>query len=321
MNSPKLINVTLKTRNVIATNAVGGDYLQHWQANSQKNWEDYAKRHDIGIAIFTEDVGQSGDPYSKGPAWQKLLIPQLLWEKFPGLDKVALIDTDVAFSPVGRNLFDFSGVTGLGVVSQYRNLPFDIQKVKRRLAFLRHHRFSNRYPLDSELFAEPSEFLVNRGLPPLDDFFCSGVMVLNNESTAKELASWYFRVSKEESDEIRIKHGTWEEPYVNAWAQMELPLTWMPYSFQALWNYELAYFHPSAFLLAEGKLDKTLALSCLEETLLRCDLLHFAGGWHESEAWNLVEEAFRASSSFELSAFLEYLDVDVSGKPVGKILP
>lgn len=321
MNGLKLLNVTPKTKNIIATNAVGGDYLQRWQAYSQKNWEVYAHRHEIGIAIFTEDVGQSGDDYSKGPAWQKLLIPDILWKKFPGLKKVALIDTDVVFSPFGRNLFDFSGVEGLGVVSQFRNLPFDIEMVKRRLAFLRHYRFSSNYPLDSELFAGPSEFLANRGLHPFDDFFCSGVMVVNDESTAEELASWYLRVSKEASDEIRLKHGSWEEPYVNAWAQMELPLTWMQYSFQALWSYELAYFHPSAFSLVDGKLDQDSALRCLEETLLRCDLLHFAGGWHESEAWALVERTFSLRNSFELAAFREYLDSSVSGKPAGKILP
>jgi hypothetical protein len=321
MEGLELINVTPRTRQIIATNAVGGKYLENWQANSQKNWQAYAERYQVGIAIFTKDVGPSSNEFSKGPAWQKLLIPEILWDAFPQVKKIALIDTDVAFSPMGRNLFDFSGETGLGVVSQFRNLPFDVQAVKRRLAFLRHHRFSSKYPLDSELFAGPREFLTARGLPPLDDFFCSGVMVVNDESTAKELATWYFRVSKAVSDQIRREHGTWEEPYVNAWAQEEIALTWMPYSFQALWNYELAYFHPSAFSLVGGKLDETSALESLEETLLRCDLLHFAGGWHESEAWNLLDKAFRSINSFELNEFQQYLNTSVFGKPVGKVLP
>jgi hypothetical protein len=321
MFNPLLLNVTPNTKFLITTNAVGGDYLEKWRNLSSQNWINYAERFDIGLAIFTEDIIDLDSQLNKVAPWQKLLLTELMWNRFPNLNKIALIDTDVIFSPFARNIFDYSGQTGIGAVSQIKNLPFDLDQVKRRVAFLRHNFFSPDYPLDSELFATPQQFFKNRGLPIFNDYFCSGVVVINDQGTSMKLSSWYERITRKESEAIREMHGTWEEPYLNVWAQDELNVNWMPYSFQALWNYEMAWYHPHSYNYPQEANGLASLLSPLESTLIRNDLLHFAGGWNESLAWNLVPELFANVSSINLAELSNYLGSELTGKPLGKILP
>lgn len=315
------ININESTRNVIATTAIGKDYLEQWERNSRENWIDYAQRHNLGIVVFLENVDYGEEELEKGPSWQKLLLPELLFEEMSHLQKVALIDTDVVFSPIARNIFLHSGNEGIGAISQIKNLPFDLFRTKRHLAFLRNKRFDEAYPLDSELFAGPEEFFANRGLPSFDDYFCGGVFVVNDRTTSSVLRNWYPRISKTEAESIWSKFGTWEEPYLNVWAQGEIPLTWMEYQFHGLWTYELASNHQSAFKLVGGRLEARKHVEILESALLKFDLLHFAGSWHETGSWDLVPATFSMPESFELDDFKSYLQTTLVHTPRGKIVP
>lgn len=313
--------MTSDTRHIIATNAVGGEYYSLWDRNSRSNWTNYAETFGIGIAIFKRDIALENPKFDKKAPWQKLLIPELLFQRIENLQKVALVDTDVTFSPVARNLFEHSGDDGVGVVSQVNELPFDLDQVKRKLAFLRNKRFSSAYPLDSSLFMPATEFVEHMGLQQIEDYFCSGVVVLNESSVARQMHEWYFRVSANDALESQRKFGMWEEPYLNSWVQNETRVHWMPYSFQALWTYEMAAFYPFGFKLKETVLDPQISIEVLEAVLLNHDVVHFAGGWHESHAWHQVPMIFQQSESFEIREFQEYQSKPVFGKPLGKILP
>ena len=68
-----LINLG-KTKNVISTITIGGEYYDTWEKNAFPLWEKYCDSHNLGLVVFKEDLLSKEDPYWKKPTWQKLLI-------------------------------------------------------------------------------------------------------------------------------------------------------------------------------------------------------------------------------------------------------
>ncbi|MFZ9798519.1 MAG: hypothetical protein ACO3D7_06085, partial [Ilumatobacteraceae bacterium] len=65
---------------MLATIAIGEQYLQPFMKYAYHTWEMYCRRHDLGLILFDDHLISTDHPKFKNPFWQKLLIPKVLNE-------------------------------------------------------------------------------------------------------------------------------------------------------------------------------------------------------------------------------------------------
>lgn len=258
----------------LLTTAIGGDYLERWFATARPLWEEYAERHGLGVAVAVGDLFEAGEPELNG-AWQKLLAPRALKKVLQHDFRCALLDTDVLISPRASNVFDEVLPGNIGIVSQQNGLPLDYFALRRRIAFLRKTFLQASFPLDSALVASPQSLFRHAGLeaPEAEDFFCSGVVVVDSSAHGELFASWY----RDAPTDVMYSRVDWgEELWLNSCVQGRRDVQWLDYSWQALWLYEVAANYPFLYSLRVGP---EAAQWCLGSSLLRNNFVHLAGRW------------------------------------------
>jgi hypothetical protein len=317
-NSFHLYNFDYNTRFLIATTAIGGSYFENWEKYSKASWIHYALKFGIGIVVFTEDlISQDSSQHING-AWQKLLLPERIAKEFSSVKRVCLLDTDIVISPRAPNIFEQVQEGYFGVVSQEKQLPYPLIEVKKRIAYLRNKFYSSDYPLDSILFAAPRQIFRHCGLPEFDDYFCSGVLLM--DISFKDVFTEGFHEARKKqvlnSDQL-----AWEEPYLNSLIQSYDNVSWLDYKFQTLWNYEMAWNYPFLYELSGELTSSDTAMHCIGASLWNSYFLHFAGSWHESSAWRTAELLPASKLILQHDEFEKYLNVVVTGLPKGKIVP
>ena len=224
--------------------------------------------------------------------------------------------------PVARNVFEFVPEGMFGVARYSSELPFDVTLVKKRIAFLRNRFYSPDYPLESELFASPREIFERRGLNQFDEYFTSELICLSTREQARFLKDFFDSISTNEADKLRNTFGYWEEPSVNAALQSREDLHWLPYSFQAIWNYEMAWNYPHLFELGQSwRSDEVGVAKAVSATLMNYDFVHFAGSWFESEMWKTHRISECLTKSLGSDDFLAYLDIEPGTESRGKVVP
>ncbi len=307
-------NITAETRNVLVSTATGGNYFENWKRYSASGWRAYAKKYDIGIIIFRATLAPERGAGRNG-SWEKLLSPAAAKTLFPQLEFFCLVDTDVLISPIAENIFT-EAITGrYSVVSQERNLPFPIRDVRKRVASSRRLFYDRAYPIDSLILAAPQDVFAVEGLPEHDDYFCAGVIMLDS-SLAEDLSDCYYSVSSNQVDNA----VAWEEVFVNHWIQSRNP-NWLPYEYQALWLFEMAWFYPHLYLKGEEVWESAEAQGAVTSTLWRNHFLHFAGSWFESEVWKTKNVSLQRQLDRIQDAIQETDWQSLSPISMGKILP
>ncbi len=259
----------------LLTTAIGGDYFERWLSHVQPSWERYADDHGLGIAVVMGDLFTGDEPRLNG-AWQKMLAPRALRNMLARDVRCALLDTDLFTSPGAANVFDAVPEASIGVVSQEKSLPLPAVELRNRIALLRHHFLDPDFPLNSILNATPRQVFEWAGLTPFDDYFCTGMFIVDTEHHADALAEAY-RASPQGDDYHRI--GAWEEVWLNHWVQSRRDVTWLDYRWHALWIFEVAAHYP--FLYSQ-KASEELARWCLGASLLRNEFVHLAGRWESA---------------------------------------
>ena len=304
-----------KSGNVLATIAIGEQYLQPFMKYAYHTWEMYCRRHDLGLILFDDDLISKDHAKWKKPNWQKYLIPSAIVDAGLPVNNVCHLDTDILISPLAPNIFDQHIECRISVVSQFFRMPFERMVALRRVAFLRNRFFSSDYPLDSLLFASLEELASFSSVPAQPDYACSGVFVFNVEHFEKLLSDFFHTYDKR----ILTPTDGGDELHFNYFVQSNNFANWLEYRFQALWIYEAAMYYPFLYELKES--DFKLIKKCIEASLFSNYFLHFAGAWHESKMWEQVK-VFDSPESLDMfSAFGEYMKTPVYGKPLGAIKP
>ena len=310
----KTWNLHAKSQRALTTTAIGKNYTQDFVNYSLPTWKAYAQKHDFAIILFSDGSVPETTFSSLNGAWLKMLVPQLVAENFPQIEQLAVIDTDILINPASPNIFDGFRPGSVGIVSSTRGFDFDLEQTKKRMAFLRRRHYDGSYPLDSVLFASPAQLFEEEGFPPLDDYFCSGVFVVDRAS-ASRFASWFF-----EARELGAEGAlAWEQNFLNHKVLSFADYAWLDSRFQAIWNLEMAAFHPSLYL--EPSLEHSVVASrAVADTLNRVFFLHFAGSWPESFAWrNSPHTVLSFMADLWEEDFLNYLASPSTGRAKGKI--
>jgi hypothetical protein len=298
-----------KSKKAIVTFAIGGTFESHWRDYSLPSLQEYCRHHNLGL--YLQNVSLDQQKIKKKITWQKLLLPTELKKHFKYIEEFCYIDTDVLVNKDAPSVFTFAS-GALSLVSQFRDLPFNLNLVKRRIAFYRHNYLSQEYPLDSSLFMTTKQIYEFHNLEPQLDYACAGFFMGNIEEHSDRLSDIYFKYPAE----ISTLSDGGDEPILNYEFQKQFKITWLPYQFQALWLYEMAAFYP--FLYQEIE-NQELILKCVETSLHNNIFLHFAGGWNESSMISVAKKIPLRNQIY--TDFYNYLKTPVTGKPVGRILP
>lgn len=304
-----------KSGNVLATIAIGDQYLDPFMKYAYHTWEMYCHRHDLGLILFDDDLISKDHPKWKKATWQKYLIGDVLSKSGLKIKNVCYLDTDILVSPIAPNIFDHHDSSRIGVISQRFRLPIAHSDLCRRLAFLRNKFYSNDYPLDSSLFISLTDLFASIGAKPQDDYACAGVIVFNLENHKTLFAEFYSQFDKS----VFSPTSGGDQTHFNHFVQSNNLQQWFDYKFQALWTYEVAWKYP--FLYSEYRDDISLIKFCIEASLFSNYFIHFAGSWYESDMWEQVKVLDTPESLVMFKAFNEYMEMPVYGKPLGPIKP
>ena len=300
---------------MLATIAIGEQYLQPFMKYAYHTWEMYCRRHDLGLILFDDHLIAKTDPNWKNPYWQKFLVGDYLSKQNLGVRNVCCLDTDILISPLAPNIFDGRDESKVGLVSKRKNLPFDHKSILRRMAFLRNRYYDSSYPLDSSLFINLKDLYQVAELPAQDDDACSGVFVSSCGEHGVKLADYYNSFDQS----VMNRDGGGEQIFLNYFVQSQDLVEWIDYRFQALWTYEIATHYP--FLYIDHKEDLALIKQCIEASLFTNYFLHFAGSSQEGKMWEQVKVLDTSESLEMFSAFDAYMKTPVYGKPLGAIRP
>jgi hypothetical protein len=265
--------------------------------------------------VFDEDLIPRDHPKWKKATWQKYLIGSILMVSVPTVRRVAYLDTDILINPASPNVFGVVDDSRIGVVSKRHNLPYPRDVVLRRIAFLRNRHFSERYPLDSNLFASTRQLFASIGLTSFEDDFCAGMFVFAQTAHAVMLKKFFYAVDAA----VESPTGGGDQLHFNHFVQSATLQHWLPYEFQALWTHEMAWKFP--FLYTLDRKDDELVRRCIEASLSTNYFLHFAGSWYESEMWSQVKVLTDPEVLDRWERFAEYLERPVTGKFVGPVKP
>jgi hypothetical protein len=310
----KVVIEPKESKDIIATVAIGEKYYSSWMKYAFSGWERYCGRHGLGLIVFDTDLLPKTDKNWKKPNWQKLLIGRKIRKSGLGVNNICYLDTDILVNHTAPNIFDHCTQGTIGLVSQRRNLPYPIDLVYRKIAFLRHNLYDKKYPLDSALFMSIEQLYEYHDLTPQDDYFCSGVYTFNLEQHSDVMEHWYYKYDKK----VKSVTNGGEQTHLNYEILQNCEVKWLDYRFQADWIFEMAWNFP--FLYDYGRYDKELIKQCVEASLFSNYFLHFGGTWHESDMWEidgvLGDERVKQFEEFE-----EYLKMPVTGEPKGVIKP
>lgn len=301
--------------NILSTVAIGGKYLDSWEANAFPGWAEYCLKYGLGLIVFHEEMLEKESEVWKKANWQKLLIGRALREAGIMVNNVCYLDTDILISPLAPNVFEGYDEETICLVSQIHGLPQPLHQTLRRLAFLRHTYWDSKYPLDSALFMSPEQIFEFHGVPPHDDYVCTGFYIFNVDNHGELQYGWFDKYQKG----VQSLTGGGEEPHLNHELMSWGKLSWLPYEFQALWTYEVAWRYP--FLFNVGRGNEELVRECIEASLYANHFLHFAGSWHECQMWKIGGFFEGQKQRRELNDYLSYLATPVTGQPVGMIRP
>lgn len=313
-NSFRVIKAS-KSGNYLVTIAIGETYEARFQKNSLETWEKYAEKHELGIILFYDHLIDKSHPKWKKPTWQKLLIGSILLESGYPIKYVCYLDTDIIINPFSPNIFNYSVSKKISVVSLRNNLPFHYDHTLKKLALLRKKYIDPKYPLDSALFANLKTLYGYQSLPIQSDEFCAGLLLFNPHELAKQMEDWFYLYDQHVES---ITDGG-DQIHLNYHILSSNLASFLDYEFQAIWAFEAANYYP--FLFIDGFNDRSLYKECIKSTLMRVNFLHFAGSWPESSTFSLDKFSLDFVYLDLYREYNDYLNINVSGKPIGKIRP
>ena len=296
----------------IVTLALGNSHYQDWLNYSKPSLVKYCENNNLNLMIQTESMDNSMR-YEKA-TWQKLLLPNQLLIEHPRIKSYCYVDTDVIANPYAPSIFEVHKKNTVSLVSQFKNLPFPLNSVLRKIAFNRHYYYDSGYPLDSALFMTSNEIYEHHGLPTMPDYACAGVYMSDVEYSAEKLRSIY-----QLNDQTTYTLTGGDEPVFNYELQRNFVINWIEYKYQAIWNFEMAY--RAEYLYKSTTTSVDAINQTLKNVLSDLVFLHFAGSWHEKSIWK-ENKIFQSTQLLEeMQRYQVYLQQEVQGKPVGIIRP
>lgn len=268
----------------IVTLAIGKKYQERWQAICQKNWSQYAEKHDYDIVCISESLDESNRAKTRSPAWQKCLI--LGHEKVKKYHQVVWVDSDILMNPyapcIVSQVSESQKVGAVNMFSGPLSETFPSASAKFESLADRSQSFWN-WP-----FKTGKEFYSNVSLSDnFSEVVQTGVMVLSPKVHRDALEYVYHTYEHQDGQAFEMECLSYELVKANL-------VNWLDHRFNRLWIE--CILRDYLFLLPpessknkimrrgqkylrrfSGISNKTLTNCCVNTALINNYFLHFAG--------------------------------------------
>ena len=290
---------------------IGDEYRKKIEKIALPNFLHYCHTHELGLLLLNDYV-HSADrklhPYNMDPGYQRLIMPSLVRDLFPQYEYLCDVDVDCIPSLTGRNIFASSKLNK-GTINLVMPTPIgnSRQSLGRKISLLRKSFHKADFPLDS-LLAGNEEIV--KGLLGFDfkgPLSTLGTCIGHVQDLAASGAKLYKLIGTEFSGYLQTYRN---EHYIK-----NFKVHYLPYEFQAIWNYEMAQYYP--FLYFQD--DIQLAVECVSATLSRVEMLHFAGAWPENDVFQLGPFLFDGVGRDYYSQISTYQSENLAIKSYGRI--
>lgn len=276
---------------------IGKSYQDNFFKVAYPNYKLYCEKNDIGFIAILDYIIKEDEfvhPYNINPGYQSLLAPAIIKDSFPNYTFLCDVDADCIPNPMGECIFKNSRLEQ-GTINIVSPTPvgFSRQQLGKRISLLRKLFLKSDFPLDSLMSASDEDekkllkfdfdgpiATIGTCLGYVDDLIDSGNFLYKS---------------------IKNNFVGYIQIYRNDFYQKNFSVNWLPYEFQAIWNFELAVHYPFLYM----KQSESFTRLCIESVLSRVHMLHFAGSWSENNVFN--EGPFTYKSS--LKGYFHKLDV------------
>ena len=300
------------TPDCIFTVCIGDEYIERWERISLPFWKMYCERHSLHLIAMIRPFDDTG---GKRADWQKLLCGKAIKESKLDIKNVCFVDYDIIPNPYAPNIFKSHNEENISFVSQRKNLPYrNTTELMKLIAYYRNKYSNGKYPLDSYLFASPERIFRDHGLPQYEDYGCGGLFMFNIE----KYSSIFEEAFCNDGEHKLSVSNPGEEVVLNHCIQGSGKCSWLSYSWQTLWWYEMPWNYP--WLYDCKKRSKELTQEAIKTTLMRTNFLHFVGSW-EKWAWEEVAELYKGEMLNDLRRFAKYKDEKSEAPNLGLIFP
>jgi hypothetical protein len=259
---------------------------------------------------------EKNHPKWKKATWQKMLLGSYIKKiKNLSIDNICYLDTDILINTNSPNIFKYQKKNKIGLVSETFNMPFNLDKVRRKVSFYRNKYYSKKYKLDSSLFMSVKQKYLFQKLKPQKDYACAGLILFNINKFSNVMRSWFFKYDRR----VNTLTGGGDEPIMNFEIFNSKKYYLLDYKFQALWLYEMANNY--SFLYKFKNKKNKIIKNCIEETISNNFFLHFPGKWYEGTMWKIKGIMQTNEKIKDEKNINKYFKMKLSGKATGRILP
>jgi hypothetical protein len=301
------------TPNAIFLTVIGEKFQKDFERISLPHLKEYCLRYGIGLLILKEYIDKENEnvsPYSDCAGYQRLLIPEAIVNDFSQYKYICDLDVDCIPGPMARDIFSYpeDGLLDDTIYLTYPT-PFNLPRAElgRRLSLLRKTFVDKTFPLDSLLMGSDEFEKETLGFN-----FSGPIATMGTCMGSARLIAHCNRIVY---NAIASNFSGYLQNYKNHIFREEAKISWLPYEFQAIWSYEIAMFYPFLF---SNQGDQILYDS-LMATLLRVDMLHFAGTWPENNIFHKGPFFKPGSMGNYYKKFPSYFVENITPKSYGKL--
>ncbi len=292
---------------------IGKKYQNIFKNITLPFYKKYCKKYDIGIITINTFIDKNyykNNLYVRDPGYQRLLAPSLIQKKFPKYKIICDIDTDCIPGFFARNIFEKLKKIKKNEIYLTKPVPlsFSQKNLGKRISLLRKLYISNKFPLDSVIIASNSERSKMFGYDNIGTSPTIGTCLASTSTLAKTGRKFYRDI---------LLHQKFEylQDYRFNYYKKNFKIKWLPYEFQAGWNYEMCIYYPFLYI----KKFRKYFFECIISTLHRVDFLHFAGSWPENSYFKKLKINKTSFISKYYNNIPKYLQKNVRAKSYGRI--
>ena len=296
-------------KNFVVILAIGKKHYKEWKNYSSRLLMQYCKRNKLGLLVIKDFLIEGNDYYAKKPHLHKFLIGSFIKKNFNFIKNICLLDTDILVNPFAPNIFSYHNENKIGVVSMFKNLPYNLKNevIRKKIAYQRKLFYNKNFPLNSSLnYHNSKPYFKFHKWKDQGNYFCSGLLMFNVNKFYNFFEKIFFNYRNKNF--ISMTGG--DEPIFNYEILKNKFANWLDYKFQVLWTYEMSCKYP---FLYEYKLKNPLIQKCVENSISENYFIHFAGTWPEGLMWK-NKNLFKAERQKQFQNFNLYKNKEINLK-------
>ncbi len=247
------------------------------------SFKKYCKKHNLGLIVLNDLIVEKQNllpPFDKNPNLHRLLIPKEIKRLYPRYKYLADIDADCLPTSIARNIFDYAKFKNEKEKKIYLVSPrpsnFSKEMIGKRLSLLRREYLNKKFPLDSILSGSEEDIKKIFKLRFKGPLATIGTFVAPSKVLIECYEKIISKIIKNSKTYIYLQN------YTNETFRTFAKIFWLPYEFQAIWDYEVAINYP--FLMKKIN-NNYLLKTCIDATMSKVDMLHFAGSWPPNDVF------------------------------------